>query len=104
MLGVIDAADRQELNVALGQLAGGLSRPLDQLRDALLELLAHVEAGFDFADEDLPFITREELDRQLADAENRVAAVLAQAIARGQPAGAVRGVGRAAECRQKQPF
>jgi tRNA modification GTPase len=59
VLGVIDANDSRELNTALGQLAGGLARPLHRVRDALLDLLAHVEAGFDFADEELPFITRE---------------------------------------------
>jgi len=68
VLGVIDAADPRDLHVALGQLAGGLSEPLGQLRDCLADLLAHLEAGFDFADEDLPFISREELDTQLAAA------------------------------------
>jgi tRNA modification GTPase len=92
VLGVIDAADPQELNVALSQLAGGLSHPLKRLRDALLDLLARVEAGFDFADEDLPFVTREELDRQLADAHNSVAAILGQAISRGEPVDVVRAV------------
>ena len=62
VLGVIDADDGPALDAALGQLAGGLARPLHRLRDDLLDLLAHVEAGFDFADEDLPFVTREELD------------------------------------------
>jgi tRNA modification GTPase len=92
VLGVIDAADPEELHVALGQLAGGLAHPLRRLRDALLELLAHVEAGFDFADEDMPFITREELDRQLADAEQSVAAILAQMVSRSEPADAVQAV------------
>ena len=59
-------------------MAGGLARPLHRLRDDLLDLLAHLEAGFDFADEDLPFITREELDRRLAEAESDVAAILRQ--------------------------
>jgi len=68
VLGVIDAADPRDLQVALAQLAGGLSEPLGQFRDRLVDLLAHLEAGFDFADEDLPFISREELDRQLAAA------------------------------------
>ena len=68
VLGVIDAADPRQLDVALAQLAGGLATPLNVLRDSLLELLAHLEAGFDFADEDLPFIDREQLDRQLTDA------------------------------------
>ena len=78
VLGVIDAGDSHELEIALGQLAGGLARPLHRLRNELLDLLAHVEAGFDFADEDLPFITREELDRQLAEAESDAAAILRQ--------------------------
>jgi tRNA modification GTPase len=57
VLGIIEAADPRELQVATAQLAGGLAGPLHRLRDVLLELLAHLEAGFDFADEDLPFIT-----------------------------------------------
>lgn len=68
VLGVIDAHDQQQLDVALEQLAGGLARPLHTLRDALLDLLSHLEAGFDFADEDLSFITPEELARQLNNA------------------------------------
>ena len=66
VLGVIDAHDQQQLDVALTQLAGGLARPLHVLRDTLLDLLGHLEAGFDFADEDLLFIEPEELQRQLA--------------------------------------
>ena len=51
VLGVIDAEDRQALDTALGQLAGGLSRPLDSLRNHLLDLLADLEAGLDFVEE-----------------------------------------------------
>jgi len=68
VLGVVDATDQRQLDVALSQLAGGLSRPLDELRGRLLDLLSHLEAGFDFADEDLPFITTEQLAEQLAAA------------------------------------
>jgi tRNA modification GTPase len=68
VLGVIDAADPGDLSIALAQLAGGLSEPLAQLRDRLLDLLAHIEVGFDFADEDLPLISQDALDRQLAAA------------------------------------
>ncbi|MCC6124997.1 MAG: 50S ribosome-binding GTPase [Pirellulales bacterium] len=76
VLGVIDAADPRQLQTALGQLAGGLAGPLHRLRDALLELLAHLEAGFDFAEEDISFISTEQLDRQLASAAERVAELL----------------------------
>ena len=92
VLGVIDAENGPALAAALGQLAGGLARPLHQLRDDLIELLAHVEAGFDFADEDLPFVTREELDARLADAERRVAAVQRQLHSRAEPIDVVRAV------------
>ena len=58
VLGVIESCDRHELDVAITQLAGGLGTPLMQLRDALLELLAHLEAGLDFVEEDIEFIAR----------------------------------------------
>ena len=92
VLGVIDADDGRTLTTALNQLAGGLARPLHRLRDDLIELLAHVEAGMDFADEDLPFVTREELDQRLREAENRVAAIQRQLHSRAEPIDVVRAV------------
>jgi tRNA modification GTPase len=92
VLGVIDAGDPLALNVALEQLAGGLARPLHRLRDSLMELLAHLEAGFDFADEDLAFITREELDQKLAVAEHDVATLRRQVALRSEPSHGVRAV------------
>src|SRR6185295_14632062 len=68
VLGVIDARGRQQLDSALGQLAGGLARPLSALREQLLDLLAQLEAGLDFVDEDIEFITAAELNQQLAAA------------------------------------
>ncbi len=90
VLGVIDAADSHELDVALGQLAGGLARPLRRLRDALLDLLAHLEAGFDFADEDLDRIGRQELSQRLITAESDIAAISSQIAARTETADVVR--------------
>jgi len=92
VLGVIDAAGPRDLDVALTQLAGGLASPLGQLRDRLLDLLAHLEAGFDFADEDLPFVTAAELDAQLAEAADRVQRLLQQMGSRADSAEPVRAV------------
>jgi tRNA modification GTPase len=64
VLGVIAARNRDELRRALTQMAGGTTEPLDRLRHDLLDLLADIEAGLDFADEDIRFIgSRELLDR-----------------------------------------
>jgi tRNA modification GTPase len=90
VLGVIDATGSAELDAALKQLAGGLSGPLRRLRDDLLELLAHLEAGLDFADEDLPFITAEELLRQLDDTTAKVDQLVKKLAFRGEAAVRVR--------------
>lgn len=68
VLGVIDAIDQRELNVALEQLAGGLSQPLDQLRNTLLNLCADLEAGLDFVEDDIEFITQAQIERELRSA------------------------------------
>lgn len=78
VLGVIDAESRDELDNALAQLAGGLARPLANLRERLLELLAHLEAGLDFVDEDIEFVSSEDIQQQLAAAAEQIAALLAQ--------------------------
>ncbi len=51
VLAVINADRADQLDVALKQLAGGLSGPLTVLRDRLMDMLAHLEANLDFAEE-----------------------------------------------------
>jgi tRNA modification GTPase len=65
VMGVVDARGAAELTQALAQLAGGIARPLATVRDHLLDLLAELEAGLDFVEEDLEFISRDELERGL---------------------------------------
>jgi tRNA modification GTPase len=66
VLGVIEAGGPDELRQALAQLAGGVGRPIQALRDDLLNLLADVEAALDFADEDIRFVGQEETLKRLA--------------------------------------
>ncbi len=56
VLGVIHARDDRQFEAGLRQLAGGLATPLATLRESLLCILADLEAGLDFADEDIEFI------------------------------------------------
>ncbi|TWU25030.1 tRNA modification GTPase MnmE [Novipirellula galeiformis] len=65
VLGVIEAEQRGSLEHALRQLAGNLSRPLEHMRSEMLDLLADVEAGLDFVDEDIEFISDQALVERL---------------------------------------
>ncbi len=78
VLGVIDAANDREMNVALSQLAGGLSQPLTRLRDTLLNLVADLEAGLDFVDEHIEFVSQDAVIRELSAAQETVEATLRQ--------------------------
>ncbi len=73
VLGVVEAERPEQLDAALSQLAGGLSSPLAALRNEMLELLAHLEASFELAEEDVETLS----PAQLAGALARAAATLA---------------------------
>lgn len=66
VLAVIEAGLPDELQQALTQLAGGVTLPLQGLREDLLNLLADVEAGLDFSDEDIQFINKADVLLRLA--------------------------------------
>jgi tRNA modification GTPase len=78
VLGVIHASNDKSLQVALSQLAGGLSGPLSQLRTSLVNLLADIEAGLDFVEEDIAFISRSQIMDRLDDANRVVLEMLNQ--------------------------
>ncbi len=84
VLGVIEATDRDQLRDSLAQLAGGVTRPLDGLRDDLLNLLADVEAGLDFVDEDISFVGRDDLLTRLAKGLAQLTLVRKQIEDRGR--------------------
>lgn len=82
VLGLIEAEDIDVLKDAMDQRTGGLSRPIGRIRNALLDLLADIEASLDFAHEDIELIApdaiamrmqtaRHEMDELLARLESR---------------------------------
>lgn len=97
VLGAIDAQSSHEFDVALKQLAGGISGPLESIRIELINLLADLEAGLDFVDEDIEFVSREDLLERLNSAKfgllaierqlqsRRVANASPQVVLLGQP-------------------
>lgn len=66
VLGVIDATDQQELGQALGQLGGEITAKLKAAQGNLIAVLGDLEAGLDFVDEDIEFITKPQICDRLA--------------------------------------
>ncbi len=82
VLGVVDAESPEELRVALAQLGGAAGRELEGVRNNLVDLLADLEAGLDFAHEDLSFVDDDTLCRGIAAAERVLADLAARAADR----------------------
>ena len=78
VLGVIDASSETGLEAALNQLAGNLGAPLRKLRQTFLEMLAHLEAGFDFADENITFISPKDILLRLEEGRELIDSKLNQ--------------------------
>jgi len=78
VLGVIDSSDQETLQQALRQLAGGISGRIAALHDELLNLLADLEAGLDFVEEDIAFVSRDEVVRRLRFAGETLEDLLAR--------------------------
>jgi len=66
ILDVIQAKTERGLSAAVNRLKGSLARETASIRDALLDILAMLEASIDFSDEDVP---EEQLSRTAARLE-----------------------------------
>lgn len=76
---LIHSRGEAERRLALKQLGGSLSSRLAPLRESLIVLIRDIEAGFDFAEEDIEFLSRETLDASLAELREALAALQASA-------------------------
>jgi tRNA modification GTPase len=90
VLAVIDSQSERQLQNALTQMAGGLSGPLTQARDQLTQVLAELEAGLDFVEEDIEFISSAEIERRLDSALKTIDQIVSQIQKRGFDSEAVR--------------
>jgi tRNA modification GTPase len=77
VLDVIRAHTDAGLRAAERALAGDLGTRVRALRDRLTGLLAHLEAAIDFADDDLTFLTPDEIAAELAAVAAEVDALIA---------------------------
>ena len=69
---VIHAASDKALTSALAQLKGQLSEKLNTLYDALVQVLAQLEAAIDFPEEGLEFVQKQQLDKNIQNANTEI--------------------------------
>jgi tRNA modification GTPase len=79
VLDTVKAKSDAGLRIAQRHLRGELSQHVTALRTRLLGLLAHVEAGIDFVEEEIAFVGREELIGSLEDTVRAIEKLLATA-------------------------
>ena len=74
---LIEATTLYQARIAAQQAEGSVSRRLKPLKEQLLELIALLEAGIDFAEDDISVAPAEEILRRLEPIEAAVAALAA---------------------------
>ena len=76
---IIRARTDRALSAANAQLAGGLSKRVETLRQNLISVLAHLEAHLDFPDEDIDPSSAEIIQQRLRDGASLIESLLATA-------------------------
>ncbi len=74
---LIDSTTLYQARVAARQTEGSVSRALRPAKERLVELIALLEAGIDFAEDDISVAPKEEILSRLAGVETKVAALAA---------------------------
>ena len=80
---LIDAQTLTQARQAASQMGGALSRRVQPTKESLVELIALLEAGIDFAEDDVDVTPKEEIARRIAQLEPPLAALEAT-FARGR--------------------
>ena len=76
VLDLIRSRTDKAAGVALGQMEGGLSQEVQELREQLVDTLVQVEAAIDFPEEEIELLQRQELGRKVAGVVDRISALV----------------------------
>ena len=74
---LIQSKTEASLEVALNQLEGGLSDKVNEIRQDIISLLAHLEATIDFPEDEIEDFAPEELETRINEVENKIDKLLA---------------------------
>ena len=79
VIDMIRAKTDKSFQVSLNQLEGSISYRIRDIRNMLLEMIAHIEVSIDFPDEDIEEITYDELKEKARSVEKRINKLLGTA-------------------------
>lgn len=79
VIDLITAKTDKGMDMALGQLEGKLSSRIQEIRDLILNMLAHIEANIDYPEYDIPEVTYETILSQGQGVREGIQALLASA-------------------------
>ncbi len=79
VIDIIKARTDASLRVAMGNLSGGISASVREMRDVLLGLSASIEAAIDFPDEEIPALQPEEVLQRLEEVSMKLEELIAAA-------------------------
>ena len=79
VIDTIRATTAASLRVAQEQLRGRLSTKIERMRTELIRVLARLEAGMDFVEEDIAFISRDEVNHSLRVVCNEITELVSTA-------------------------
>lgn len=83
VMDIVEAKTETSLDLALTHLQGGLSQKIQGMREALLELIAFIQADIDFPDDDIQRLSADEQRTRLLDMMAQIRDILKTAQ-RGQ--------------------
>ncbi len=77
VLDLIHAKSDRSLDIAIRQLSGSLSRTLQELKNAVMQLLAHMEAYLDFPEEDLEVNVKTGMQDLFTNVQEKIRSLIA---------------------------
>ena len=76
VIDIIRAKTDKSFETSLNQLEGSISNKIKEIRNILLEMIAHVEVSIDFPDEDIEEVTYEDLEAKGATVKEEIEKLL----------------------------
>ncbi len=79
VMDVIKAPTEESLYMAAGQLAGKFSNEIEDMRNEVLGIIAHLEAAIDFPEDDIDDVELSDAEEKVKELRTRIKAILATA-------------------------